>query len=175
LELLRALAAFGGDKVPADRLCDAVWPDADGDAARRSLDTSLSRLRQLLRHEDAIEAQAGKVSLNRHLVRLDLRSFANRLSALAREAPGSPAWASTAEKALALYRRPLLAGESESAWLLAERDHWRRRWKTLVRQLVDHYRAAGQADSARRVIESALIVDPLCAEGGDDLARSRED
>jgi ATP/maltotriose-dependent transcriptional regulator MalT/DNA-binding SARP family transcriptional activator len=159
LELLQALAAFGGREVPAERLCDAVWPDADGDAARRSLDTSLSRLRKLLRHEDAVQVQAGKVSLDPHVVQLDLQVFAARLERLERERPGTSSWAAAAERALEAYRRPLLVDEGEAPWLLVERERWRRRWRELVGRLAHHRHDGGDVAAALALLDAALAID----------------
>ncbi len=46
LALLQALVAFGGQRVREDRLSEALWPDADGDAAHQALSTTLHRLRR---------------------------------------------------------------------------------------------------------------------------------
>ena len=51
LLLLKALIAFGGREVKEEQLCDALWPDAEGDLAHRSFETTLYRLRLLLGKE----------------------------------------------------------------------------------------------------------------------------
>jgi LuxR family transcriptional regulator, maltose regulon positive regulatory protein len=45
LELLKALIAFGGTAVPETTLTDALWPDAEGDAAHQAFGVTLHRLR----------------------------------------------------------------------------------------------------------------------------------
>ncbi len=64
LNLLKALIAFGGRGVGTDRLKDALWPDADGDAAHRAFDTTLYRLRRLLGVEGALVLGEGRLSLS---------------------------------------------------------------------------------------------------------------
>lgn len=50
-ELLMLLALHAGEPVPADRLLEALWPDAAPDRGRASLRTALSRLRSALRED----------------------------------------------------------------------------------------------------------------------------
>lgn len=66
LELLKALIGLGCRDVDQDLLADALWPDADGDSARRALHTNLHRLRSLL-GEGSLIFRDGRLSLdNRH-------------------------------------------------------------------------------------------------------------
>ena len=64
LAMLKVLIAFGGKNVSESRLIDALWPEAEGDAANRNLDTTLHRLRKLLGNNEAILLQEGQISLN---------------------------------------------------------------------------------------------------------------
>ena len=165
LALLKTLAAMGGRDVPAERLCDALWPDADGDAAYRALETGLSRLRRLLGIDAALLLRAGKVSLSPRWVSLDLWVFEHRLQSLAATATGSPAWAQRAQRALQVYRRPLLDGDGDAAWLLDARDLWRRRWLDCLGALAAHYHSAGQADALRGLIDGAEALDQRAEPG----------
>lgn len=45
--LLRTLVALGGSHVRAERLCDRLWPDSDGDQARQNLKVALWRLKRI--------------------------------------------------------------------------------------------------------------------------------
>ena len=64
LELLQLLVAHGSAPVPQDVLTDALWPDAEGDAARNALDNALHRLRKWLGGDDRILLRQGAVALN---------------------------------------------------------------------------------------------------------------
>lgn len=75
LELLKALVAGGGREVAAATLGTQLWPDLDGDAAQNALDTTLHRLRKLLRVDDAILVQLSKLSLNPAKVWVDVWAF----------------------------------------------------------------------------------------------------
>ena len=46
LELLKAVIAYGGRDISLSLLTAALWPDSDGDDARRAFDTTLFRLAQ---------------------------------------------------------------------------------------------------------------------------------
>ena len=157
LDLLKALAGLGGQHVPVHALCDRVWPDADGDAALRSLETGLSRLRKLLGSDRAVQSRAGKVSLNPAWVYLDLAAFERHWRQCTDSNNFGEAWIVEAESALTLYRRPLLAGEPESPWLLAERARWHRRWRELVNRLAEQHRQRGNLPAVFRL--QVLLAD----------------
>ncbi len=64
LELLGVLAAHGNTPLPQDQIADALWPDAEGDAARNALDNALHRLRKALGGDDRIVLRQGALALN---------------------------------------------------------------------------------------------------------------
>ncbi|MDV6345451.1 BTAD domain-containing putative transcriptional regulator [Nitrosomonas sp. Is37] len=74
LELLETLVTLGGRNVHSIQLTDILWPDADGDLAKQSLETALHRLRKLLGKE-AVILNSGLVSLNNSYCWLDLWAF----------------------------------------------------------------------------------------------------
>jgi hypothetical protein len=71
LDLLKALIAFGGRDVNTRILTEALWPDADGDAAQGAFDATLHRLRRLLGVDNAVQLKDGKLSLNENLCWVD--------------------------------------------------------------------------------------------------------
>jgi LuxR family transcriptional regulator, maltose regulon positive regulatory protein len=64
LRLLEALMASGGE-ASQEEISDQLWPDADGDAARRVFDTTLHRLRRLLGDPQALRLADGRLALDR--------------------------------------------------------------------------------------------------------------
>ena len=62
--MLKALIALGGKDVREEQLADLLWPEADGDQAHSAFTTTLSRLRQLIGSEKAIEVLEGKATLS---------------------------------------------------------------------------------------------------------------
>jgi len=75
--MLVALICEGGQKVPASRLADMLWPDAEGDKALQNLKVALHRLRRLgCREGDEpvnwVHVKQGRVSLVRGLCWVDV-------------------------------------------------------------------------------------------------------
>ena len=54
LLLLKAIVALGGRDVPEQALCDTLWGDEEGDAARNALSITVSRLRKLLGSNECV-------------------------------------------------------------------------------------------------------------------------
>ncbi|MEO8336890.1 MAG: BTAD domain-containing putative transcriptional regulator [bacterium] len=96
LALLALLAAADG-VVSRDRLMAFLWPEADPDRARHSLDDALSALRRELR-SDALFLGVGSLRLNAELIESDVseQSVAIRLG--------------DDERTVALYTGPFLDG-----------------------------------------------------------------
>ena len=75
LELLKAIIALGGREVSTTSLMSALWPDADGDVAQRSFDTTLHRLRKILGDRRVLVMKEGKLSLDGNYCWVDVWSF----------------------------------------------------------------------------------------------------
>jgi len=159
LALLKALIAFGGRGVREELVMDALWPDAEGDAARVALASALHRLRGLLGREQAILRQEGRLSLDSRLCWVDVWAV-ERLLGRAETAASDP---ELIRKAAGLYRGAFLdEREVELPQATAMVESLRRR---LLRHLVRVGRQCEQANPQEAVhwYEEALRVDP-CAE-----------
>jgi DNA-binding SARP family transcriptional activator len=162
LALLKALIAFGGRGVRESLLMDALWPDAEGDAARVALGSALHRLRALMGSERAIVRQEGQLSLDARSCWVDVWAVERLLE---RAETGHT---ESLRKAVDLYRGPFLDGqEVELPQATALADTLRRR---LLRQIARAARQCEASDRQQAVdwYEHALRVDP-CAE---DVYRS---
>jgi DNA-binding SARP family transcriptional activator len=154
LALLMALVALGGqagDGVASTRLAEALWPDAEGDAARSALGTTLFRLRHLLEDEEAIRLSEGKLSLDPDRVWVD----AWALEALAGAA--EPAVADL----LRLYRGHFLEREEDAPWMIAPRERLRGLFLRAVDSLGQGCEAAGHWQEAAELYRGALTQDSL--------------
>jgi ATP/maltotriose-dependent transcriptional regulator MalT/DNA-binding SARP family transcriptional activator len=157
LALLKALIAFGGRGVREALVMDALWPDAEGDAARVALASALHRLRALMGHEQAIVRQEGQLSLDPRSCWVDVWAV-ERL--LGRAEAGHT---ESLRKAVDLYRGAFLGGqEVELPQAITLADTLRRR---LLRQIARAARQCEEKDQQQAVdwYEQALRVDP-CAE-----------
>ncbi|MGE5794441.1 MAG: BTAD domain-containing putative transcriptional regulator, partial [Bacteroidota bacterium] len=164
VDLLKCLVAFGGRDVAAAAVMQALWPDAEGDAAKRSFDVTLHRLRRLLGRDDAIALEAGKLALNPEVMWVDALAF-ERLAARTEEAlrgtaraPGMPV-AELLDRTLRLYRGPLLASDDE-AWLQPVRERLRNRYLALVERAGEFLERSERADAALACYQRALDLDP---------------
>ncbi len=164
LALLKALIAFGGREVPAARVADALWPDAHGDAAERSLKFTLHSLRKMLGITDLLTLREGLLSLDERLCWTDVRAFESLFEEAMEpfhQDHRPTGFAERAEQAMALYRGDFLAQEGGSPWLLPMRERLISRFIRLVGALASHYEAAGEWDRAIASYCTALETHPL--------------
>ena len=75
LEMLKAILSIGDGEAPEEQLVDALWPDAEGDAAHQSLEITLHRLRRIMGSEKAVKRQGGQVSLDKRHCWVDIWAF----------------------------------------------------------------------------------------------------
>lgn len=178
LRLLIALVAAGGREVPQEELADVLWQDAEGDAARRSFDTTLHRLRRLLAGVAGLDdggaallvLQGGRLSLNRALCWLDLWTLegaldlaqAPRRRLAGSDAPrGAAPPAEVGRRLLRLYRGPLLAGESWHPSLLRARERLHERVLRGVAACGEELERARSLDEALALYQGGLALDGL--------------
>ena len=83
LDLLKLVVAVGALDVDIEHVTAALWPDADGAAAKSSFDAALFRLRKLLdivatEDEDLMEKYLGDEELSVEEIKLGLRKGSRR-------------------------------------------------------------------------------------------------
>jgi LuxR family maltose regulon positive regulatory protein len=144
LDLAKLLVAQGPAPVDAAVVLDALWPDADGAAARAAFDMAVMRLRKLLGHAAALRLEAGRIGFDPQLVWVD--SFAFEAGALD-DYPG-----------------PLFGADAVQPWWAAARERLHQRF---LRQALERARALehqGDTDRALALFESGLAQDPLAED-----------
>jgi ATP/maltotriose-dependent transcriptional regulator MalT len=163
IELLKYVIAAGGRDVSFGALTHALWPDAEGDAAKRSFDVTLHRLRRMLERDDAITLHGGKLALNPGIVWVDALAFdrlAARIDEMQRGArPPSAVPVQILERALRLYRGTLFASDDE-AWLNPARTRLRRRFVELAEAAGERWEHAGNLDAALAWYHRAVDLEP---------------
>ncbi|HEV8306268.1 MAG TPA: BTAD domain-containing putative transcriptional regulator [Methylomirabilota bacterium] len=164
MAMLEAIVAFGGRGVHEPQLAEALWPDAEGDAAHQAFATTLHRLRRLVGQDDTVALREGRVSLDSRRCWVDVWAFEALLDQADAEKAGNAARARTlGERALALYRGPFL-GPDSPAWAVAARERLRRRFLRGVGRLGRHSEDAGEWRPAIEWYEKGLEVDELAEE-----------
>ena len=152
VRLLQVLIALGGREVADHRLENALWPDAEGDAAHRALITNLQRLRKLLGTRDAIRYHGGRLTLDPRQCRVDAWDF--------ERAPNSDE-PDALIRILALYRGDFLRDEGDDDWLLPARERLRARALRHYRALLETLAARDRWSELVEYGHRALEIDPL--------------
>jgi hypothetical protein len=140
LELLRLLAAHGTGSLAQDRVADALWPEAEGDAARNSLDNAVHRLRKLLGGDDRVLLRQGGLALNRECCWVDVDALTRQMDRLP-DVPQDQLAVSVDEFRLAC-RAELLPDDSEPL-ITARRIELQRRAQTALRAATERLERAG--------------------------------
>jgi len=134
LSLLKALVVHGEQGVPADSLCDLIWPDAEGDAAHSSLKMTLSRLRRLLGDARLVELKEGRLALNGNMCWVDAWAFRDLYARVeARPAGEGETLAPLVDQAIAIYHGEFLYGEKSEYWEIDYRERLQRKFRRLLR------------------------------------------
>ena len=165
---LHVLALHAGRPVHRDVLTQAVWPDSDPDAARRSVHVAMSSLRHLLEPE----ARRGQSLL---LPRLgdsyaltlpdgsgcDLLDFQAALASarMARLSGDARAERASLHLALNCYGGELLPEDGSAEWVVTERERLRLAAADAGEQLARTEAAAGNLAAAVEQARQALSFD----------------
>lgn len=162
LELLKALIAFGGQRVPEERLTDALWPDADGDLAHQSLEITLRRLRRLLGGENRIKYGARQLSIDPQHCWVDSLALENLM-----RRPGEPPDERVPQRyreAARLYRGHFLPSDSDCEWAVARSEALKSMMLRLIEETGRHHEGSGEWEGAAACYEKGLEVDSLAEE-----------
>lgn len=170
LELLKALIAFGGKNVSQERLADALWPEADGDLAQRSFDTTLHRLRKLLGNEKVLQLQACKLSIDPRYCWTDVWAFERHCRWIEYALNDTGHQTDTGrlvlyfEKGAALYKGNFLHDDTEQTWATSMREHIRSRFLLLIESAGGHYGTLNQWEKAAKWYRKGIEEDSLNEE-----------
>jgi len=154
LAILKAVIAMGGSNIPEHALIDAVWPDAEGDAARVSYQVALHRLRKLIGEEDWLIVQGGRVSLCRTSCWLDVWKFEDLTDRAAEDA-------TSADDARAedLYRGPFLPDDAHEPWSQRMRERLRSKYVQRVERIGAVFERSGQYQTAIERYRAGIAAD----------------
>lgn len=154
LELLMALISLGGREVHESRLSEALWEEADADAARVAFKSTLYRLRKLL-GDDALVLRDARLSLNARTVWVDAWAF--------EQTSADTAKPDVAERALALYQGTFL-GDTAAPWALPARERMRAKFLRCLTAVSHGRMQDSRHNEALQILERGLEADPLAEE-----------
>ena len=161
VRLLQALIALGGREVSERRLCDALWPEAEGDAASDSLGVTLHRLRQWLK-VDCIRRSDGRLSLDSQVAWVDVWGFERVLKS------SGAARRLAASDLRSLYQGAFLQELDDAPWALPLRE--RLRDKLIAFVSCESHRLIG--DQKYHEAESLLLMGLEVDDLVEDFYRS---
>jgi two-component SAPR family response regulator len=167
LELLKAVIACGGRDISLSMLTSALWPDSDGDDAKRAFDTTLFRLRKILGDDRVIILREGRVSLDSRYCWTDVWAFERLLGRLNRirnlDTAGREALAleQLTEQLLALYQDHFLACEDMTSWSVSLRERLRSKYIHNLLETGRYWESHGFWEKALSCYQRGLEIDDL--------------
>ena len=169
LELLKVLISFGGENVPEERLADTLWPEADGDLAHRSFDTTLHRLRKLLGSDKALKFQASRLSLDPRHFWIDTRAFEHYCTEIEnidnnRRIKDDIVIENLSDKAAHLYKGHFLSSDMDQPWAASMRQHMRGRYIKIIGTIGKYWAWSEQWNKAAAWFQRGIEVDNLAEE-----------
>src|SRR3984957_10773658 len=158
LELLKGIIASGGRNVRERPLGIALWPRAEDPV--QALAVALHRLRKLI-GEEAIERQAGHVSLNARHVFVDVWALEQKLmqAVVARDADDPEAAARRSKELSDLYSGEFLSGDADARWAAPMRERLREKTVSQLRAAANVMEREGRQADAATVIERATEIE----------------
>ena len=174
LELLRLLACERNLSLGTQTVMAALWPDADDDAARKSLEMAVLRLRRLLGDASLLWVNGGRVGLDAERSSSDVqqrRRLIERIESLVMRSNGHDAGhtghdiqaecLALVERGIAYSRGELLPGLPPAPWLEGERQRCRNDTvrTALAAATVMERLQVGAAE--RELLEASLRIEPL--------------
>jgi DNA-binding SARP family transcriptional activator len=167
IEMLKALIALGGKDVGEMRLCEALWPDTDGDTAHSAFSVTLHRLRKLI-GRDSLLVSDSRLTLNHQQCWVDVwacEQILNKIQHAMATAPIDDQLAiNLADAAMYLYNGPFLGNEDEQAWYLMFRERLHSKMIRSLMSICHHLDRRGRCQQAMDIYQKGIELEPLAEE-----------
>ncbi len=164
LMLLKAIVALGGRDVPEQALCDTLWGDEEGDAARNALSITVSRLRKLLGSNECVIQQGGKVSLDPEMCWVDAWVFEARIAQTGFDI----------RQVLALYGGAFLPEDADESWSVPARERLRGKFIHALSARAVELESQADLPTALQCYLRGIDADPIVESFHQGLMRCYE-
>lgn len=161
LTLLKALLCAHGESIATTQLADWLWPESEADAAQKSLEMALHRLRNLLGDPDLIKLSDGRLYLNRSLVWVDAWEFSDHA-----KDPHS-----NIEEVVPLYQGTFLPHDHDAAWAVSYRERLHDTFNRLIGKHGAELESEGEHDRALSWYLKGLDADDMAESFYQGLMR----
>ena len=169
IELLQFLVVNHDKAVELDHISGMLWPDAQGDYAHQTLDTTIHRLRKLLGSNDAVIAEGGRLMLNPKTCWVDVQAFGALFESEEELLHGSDTSIKLSDRdskvrelgrrILNLYKGDFFAQGALPSWAISFRDSLHDRFTHVIEMLGDYYEKSGDTVQAVRIYKKGLEID----------------
>ncbi len=164
IELLQFLIVNHDKTVELDQISSVLWPDASGDYAHQTLDTTIHRLRKLLGSHDAVFSQAGRLSLNPEMFWIDVLAYEQHLKEIEimldeKRNTVKEKLKTAADAVFNLYKGPFLAQQKMLPWTITFRERLHDRFTQFVEQIGAYYRNIDDNRQATLIYKKGVVID----------------
>jgi LuxR family maltose regulon positive regulatory protein len=160
-DLLAYFITFRGERIPAERVFDAIWGEKG--SSRTAFHTALSRLRNALRMgenaQQFIFVETGEYWLDASRFRIDIDEFDAAL-AKARSAASEVNTMRWYQMAVEVYRGEYLQNLYYE-WVFPERRRLIQAYLGALEELIVHFASSSDPEPALHYFEKALLIDNL--------------
>ena len=164
LELLKTLIAFGGREVGEIRLCEALWPDSDGDVAHTTFSVTLHRLRKLM-GSNTLLLNDSRLTLNPEVCWVDTWEYERTLGKIKNLLNTRPIDTQTITKlmhtVIDLYHGPYLGNEDEQPWFLSYRERLHSKFIRCLLDVCAYLERNNRYHESAQLCEHGLDIDDL--------------
>jgi len=140
-------------------ICDALWPEAEGDKAVRALHVTQHRLRELLEHRDALQVDHGMSCLNGEVVHNDFQQCQQLLDRL--ESCGRQRHDKLIGTLMGVYRGMLFEDAMDAPWLISVREQTHLRVLHGLGRQLSALISDAETDQTEMFALQMLAIDPL--------------
>jgi len=163
-DLLAYFVTFRGERIPVERVFDAIWGEKG--SSRTAFHTALSRLRNALRMGDEtyrfVLVETGEYWLDASRFRIDIDEFDVAITK-ARSATNKSIAAEWYQNAVGMYRGDYLQNLYYE-WVFPERRRLSQAYFSALKELVSYFASNPDSERAFRYFDTAIQIDNLNEE-----------